>query len=302
MSSLEKKLIASTSESAPCRLSLLTSPSEIDHGMFVLNVDLWNEAGTQEVNLIRNSQASPSISSTSMAAYTDVAQTAAAYTTNTNALRSDPSAPPFKFDPSTNQGSPFQTQAQAAYSPYPGPPPANTYSQSPSQPSYGEVPYQQGFSQSQMMNTAGFPQNSYPAGVPIYYTTGAGIHTQVPGVQPGMDYGLVPQPLMGTPSGLNPYDNIPYQASDQEPQRMQMSQSHPGGMFTRNLIGSLAASAFRLTDPNDRIGIWFVLQDLSVRTEGTFRYCLPSYPSLAMPLTILQPPLLFCERWCSQRA
>lgn len=42
-------------------------------------------------------------------------------------------------------------------------------------------------------------------------------------------------------------------------------------MFTRNLIGSLSASAFRLTDPDDRIGIWFVLQDLSVRTEGDFR-------------------------------
>lgn len=43
------------------------------------------------------------------------------------------------------------------------------------------------------------------------------------------------------------------------------------GMFTRNLIGSLSASAFRLTDPNDKSGIWFVLQDLSVRTEGNFR-------------------------------
>jgi len=51
-----------------------------------------------------------------------------------------------------------------------------------------------------------------------------------------------------------------------------ISQTAPTGMFTRNLIGSLAASAFRLTDPNDRIGIWFVLQDLSVRTEGHFRY------------------------------
>lgn len=49
------------------------------------------------------------------------------------------------------------------------------------------------------------------------------------------------------------------------------SQSHQG-MFTRNLIGSLAASAFRLTDTSDRIGIWFILQDLSIRTEGTFRY------------------------------
>jgi len=42
-------------------------------------------------------------------------------------------------------------------------------------------------------------------------------------------------------------------------------------MFTRNLIGSLTASAFRLTDPDNKIGIWFVLQDLSVRTEGSFR-------------------------------
>jgi hypothetical protein len=49
----------------------------------------------------------------------------------------------------------------------------------------------------------------------------------------------------------------------------------PTGMFTRNLIGSLAASASRLTDPSDRIGIWFILQDLSVRTEGDFRYFLP---------------------------
>ena len=43
------------------------------------------------------------------------------------------------------------------------------------------------------------------------------------------------------------------------------------GMYTRNLIGSLSASAFRLTDPDNKIGVWFILQDLSVRTEGTFR-------------------------------
>ena len=47
--------------------------------------------------------------------------------------------------------------------------------------------------------------------------------------------------------------------------------AQPGGMFTRNLIGSLCVSAFKLTDPDNQIGVWFVLQDLSVRTEGTFR-------------------------------
>ena len=54
-------------------------------------------------------------------------------------------------------------------------------------------------------------------------------------------------------------------------QRVSIGGGQPGGMFTRNLIGSLAASAFRLSDPDDKIGIWFVLQDLSVRTEGLFR-------------------------------
>ncbi|KAF5020709.1 hypothetical protein F66182_7271 [Fusarium sp. NRRL 66182] len=53
--------------------------------------------------------------------------------------------------------------------------------------------------------------------------------------------------------------------------RMAVVGGQPQGMFTRNLIGSLAASAFRLCDTEDRLGIWFVLQDLSVRTEGPFR-------------------------------
>ena len=54
-------------------------------------------------------------------------------------------------------------------------------------------------------------------------------------------------------------------------QRLSIGGSQPQGMFTRNLIGSLAASAFRLVDTEDKDGIWFVLQDLSVRTEGNFR-------------------------------
>lgn len=37
--------------------------------MFVLNVDLWNEDGTREVNLVRSSTGSPSISSTTPYSY-----------------------------------------------------------------------------------------------------------------------------------------------------------------------------------------------------------------------------------------
>jgi hypothetical protein len=43
------------------------------------------------------------------------------------------------------------------------------------------------------------------------------------------------------------------------------------GMFTRNLIGSLSVNAFKLVDDKGETGFWFILQDLSVRTEGLFR-------------------------------
>lgn len=53
---------------------------------------------------------------------------------------------------------------------------------------------------------------------------------------------------------------------------------HDGGchssnesQFTRNLIGRLTTSASRLKDETETVGIWFIMQDLSVRTEGKFR-------------------------------
>ena len=65
--------------------------------------------------------------------------------------------------------------------------------------------------------------------------------------------------------------------------------SQGGGQFTRNLIGSLTASAFRLKDDKDVLGIWFILQDLSVRTEGLFRLRF-SFLNLGM---YRPPPLIF---------
>lgn len=41
--------------------------------------------------------------------------------------------------------------------------------------------------------------------------------------------------------------------------------------YARTLIGPLAASAQTINDENDEPGIFFLFQDLSVRTEGTFR-------------------------------
>lgn len=85
--------------------------------------------------------------------------------------------------------------------------------------------------------------------------------------------GLAPLPSQ---ANIAPYSRdgapIGYGQDQGSSTRMAMAGGQPTGMFSRNLIGSLVSTAFRLNDENDRIGIWFVLQDLSVRTEGAFRY------------------------------
>jgi hypothetical protein len=53
--------------------------SSIDHAMFVLNVDLWNEDGTREVNLVRHSSGTPSISSTTPASYASLTTSTPAF-------------------------------------------------------------------------------------------------------------------------------------------------------------------------------------------------------------------------------
>lgn len=106
-------------------------------------------------------------------------------------------------------------------------------------------------------------------------------------VVPGYDYRVNPQPQYAggampapnyyappaAPSGY-PYSSpAPYAAN---PMPMPMAVAPPPssatGMFTRNLIGSLTVNAFKLSDTENKVGFWFVLQDLSVRTEGSFRY------------------------------
>ncbi|OKL62325.1 hypothetical protein UA08_02516 [Talaromyces atroroseus] len=162
--------------------------NEIDTSFYVLTVDLWNADGTNEVNLVRHSANSPSISTATSSSY---------------------------------------------------PPPPQESSISPTYPPFGQPPY---------------PQQSM------------GYHQQVGYYGQNSMY----QNPYAAPQGGPYYAGGYYQGGIQQPNLSSQSAA-PGGMFTRNLIGSLSASAFRLTDPDNKIGVWFILQDLSVRTEGTFR-------------------------------
>ena len=90
----------------------------------------------------------------------------------------------------------------------------------------------------------------------------------------GVQYGAAPpmyqQPSPSTPTSANGFQTqTPYVQAANNP--IPIVPTPTAGMFTRNLIGSLAVNAFKLNDDQGKLGLWFVLQDLSVRTEGNFR-------------------------------
>ncbi|KAK4230494.1 velvet factor-domain-containing protein [Podospora fimiseda] len=197
--------------------------NEIEHTLYVLNVDLWSDDALKEVNLVRHTTASPSISSTSPASYAAIESSTPAYTIPSNMTRDSGYSPQLAY---------ASSQTISPYSMQP--------------------PFPSGF----------VSQNGY--GQPYY---------------PHRDYqdvSLQHTPMFGPPRVFEPQFSMA--------RGMSIGGSAPAGMFTRNLIGSLAASAFRLSDTEDKIGIWFILQDLSVRTEGTFRLRF-SFVNVAPPMS-----------------
>ncbi|KAI5801672.1 velvet factor-domain-containing protein [Peziza echinospora] len=170
--------------------------NEVDTSFYVLTVDLWSADATREVNLVRHSATSPSISAATSSSY----------------------PPPPPTPPPHPHGPPHHHQQHPGYP-----------------PQLQQQQQQQQHQQHQQQS----PQSQYYQSPPSGYYQ---------------------------PAALQPY----YANMHAQPSQSQPPQA-PSGMFTRNLIGSLSASAFKLTDPDNKIGVWFILQDLSVRTEGSFR-------------------------------
>ena len=78
------------------------------------------------------------------------------------------------------------------------------------------------------------------------YHSQAPTYTQYPPSIPGSP----PSPMLVTPAAIPPL---------------------PRHTYTRTLVGPLSANACRLLDEHRKPGIFFLFQDLSVRTEGQFR-------------------------------
>ncbi|KAJ3499328.1 hypothetical protein NLG97_g421 [Lecanicillium saksenae] len=214
----------------PCvRLSIIDMATgkeinynEIDHAMFVLNVDLWNADGTREVNLVRSSAASSSAASATANAPTFPRNGAEGH----HAMHA---LPPGRDAPYAQQRAPS----------YPAEYPA-------------QVNYHNGNGAYRPGGTFPPPTHHYPQN-PSY----------------GSDQQMPPPANGGHSRAASTSESHGQEQGNMT--RMSVSGGQPQGMFTRNLIGSVAVSAFNLCDTEDKRGIWFVLQDLSVRTEGNFR-------------------------------
>ncbi|SLM33979.1 -like protein [Lasallia pustulata] len=209
--------------------------SEIDTSYYVLTVDLWSAEGTREVNLVRHSATSPSISAATSSSYPPPPSTPPTYSYSA----------PYQNHPiqvsGYGQAASLQSQhqhhhqyQQSQHNAYQQTQPSNPYSQQPPPPPPSQ-------------------QQGYYGQAPNTPMTPTGYYQQTPQQQ------IQQAPLQ------SPHTSMGLSGPPQDPR------SAPSGMFTRNLIGSLCVSAFKLTDPDNNMGVWFILQDLSVRTEGSFR-------------------------------
>ncbi|KAK2466037.1 hypothetical protein APHAL10511_001679 [Amanita phalloides] len=87
----------------------------------------------------------------------------------------------------------------------------------------------------------------------------------------------VQTPVSQAPPPSSYYPATPTQQNGSLPTSMPTTVNGPPALpsrshtYTRTLVGPLSASASRLMDDHRKWGIFFLFQDLSVRTEGTFR-------------------------------
>ncbi|KAJ1308898.1 hypothetical protein OPQ81_004585 [Rhizoctonia solani] len=132
----------------------------------------------------------------------------------------------------------------------PPPPPPGQWGYGPQNPAYVDPTLQQ---PPHMQ-----PPHGQPAAVPA------------PGPGPGSAYpeeGVYPN----NPPGTSYYVQTPAGLHGAASAQHEASSSTAGGQYTRTLVGPLSANASRLVDADNQPGIFFLFQDLSVRTEGTFR-------------------------------
>ena len=172
---------------------LLNTTSDIDYGLYVLNVDLWSADGLREVNLVRHSATSPAISSTIPTSYAQTHVLEAPLYPNPlpvpaghQNIARDPQYSYHHYGQQQTSNGTANGQNQSSYNPYPQQPQVNPYSQQPNQQPQTPRPLPNQYGQHQ---PSGYPPRpadpvvyNPPSRFPdppnhhIYFHTGTSVH------------------------------------------------------------------------------------------------------------------------------
>ncbi|KAF8341388.1 velvet factor-domain-containing protein [Cantharellus anzutake] len=109
-------------------------------------------------------------------------------------------------------------------------------------------------------------------------------------------------PHYRSPVSLSPSPRLPSSQSPRAVDATGFSLNDCDSPQVNNLLGPIHANAARLLDEQDRMGIFFVFQDLSIRTEGEFRLkvkLLTVAPIGAREITHQETPVL-AEAWSNE--
>jgi len=223
---------------------------DIELDFFLVTCDLWSADGQMEVNLVRNpsSSASRGRRKEQGQAGSDDGEFAAA-----GPSREQQDVQPPHIAQAMTQGLPPSDVLTGAWGQ------SSTY-QPQAQPAWN-VPGMYADPQSQR-------HMNYPDAV---FGSGSAMGTPTSqGWGPDVNQGGSIQPydpragaLYPTPTPPIPPSQVPSSRADRD--------KETSGSYTRTLVGPLSANAARLYDDRKQLGIFFTFQDLSVRTEGTFR-------------------------------
>ncbi|KIP12757.1 hypothetical protein PHLGIDRAFT_97406 [Phlebiopsis gigantea 11061_1 CR5-6] len=250
----------------------LVDVDEVDCSFFLVTVDLWSADGAKEMNLVLHPTSSdryvPPGSAKAKRRHT-ASSTAPATVQSTTDSQS-----PVPATPSTSQ--------------YPHVNASGTY---PTVSPYGSAPESSawGFSASTSLDRSS--QQFGPPALPSIQTIGR-TESQGSGTRASTDVGF--EGTSPTHTGDNwqvtggardesdayrwPQEPGSFSAIDSASSSGGVSATPPSTIpplprhtYTRTLVGPLSANACRLLDEHRKPGIFFLFQDLSIRTEGTFR-------------------------------
>ncbi|KXN92292.1 hypothetical protein AN958_08523 [Leucoagaricus sp. SymC.cos] len=251
---------------------------DIDWSFFLVLVDLWSADGKQEMNLVLHPSSAdrympiPS-SKNNRRRGTSINQTQQSHSGQQTPIQPSP-APSYRppeptpptplptytahhptyFSPATTATGPPPTEAHTSYGPPPPPPQEQT-------PSWG-------YSATNVDRSTTYPPPILPSITTFVSASSSTTTTQ----SNWPDTGAVGS--NNTNFGNNPGSNGNSDKNSTPSAPVTTSyppMPSPRSTYTRTLVGPLSANACRLQDEHRKPGIFFLFQDLSVRTEGTFR-------------------------------